>query len=175
MDKWKKIIGYENYEISDTGKVRRIAYNDIQSKTKFKLPYILKPSIETNNKYYKVTLYKDGKQKHLRINRLVALHFLEKIEGKEQVNHIDGNGFNNHYRNLEWCTMSENIRHRVKYLNPKFPSKEVSQYDLDGNFIKKYKSCEDAGRENNIYGVCIARCARGERKKYKNFVWKYCK
>ena len=175
MEEWKQIVEYENYEISNYGNVRRISYNDLQSKAKFRLPYILKPSIETNKKYYKVTLFKNGKQKHFSISRLVAIHFIENKENKNQVNHIDGNGFNNYYKNLEWCTMSENIRHRIKYLNPRFDEKEVNQYDLNDNFIKKYKSCEEAGRQNNIYGVCIARCARGERKKYKGYKWTYCK
>jgi predicted nucleic acid-binding OB-fold protein len=174
MEKWKQIKEYENYEISNFGNIRRIAYDDVQSKAKFKLPYILKPSIETDLKYFKVTLFKNGKAKHYRINRLVALHFIDNPLNKPEVNHKDGNGFNNHHTNLEWVTKSENIKHRIKYLNPKFTSKKVNQYDLNGNFIKEYKSCEEAGRQNNIYGVCVARCARGERKKYKNFIWKYC-
>jgi hypothetical protein len=48
------------------------------------------------------------------VHQLVALTFLEKIEGKDFVNHKDGNKKNNHYSNLEWCTNSENVLHMFR-------------------------------------------------------------
>jgi hypothetical protein len=36
------------------------------------------------------------------------------LEGKNEVNHIDGNKLNNHVSNLEWNNRSENIRHGFK-------------------------------------------------------------
>jgi predicted nucleic acid-binding OB-fold protein len=173
MNEWKEIKDFEGlYEVSIYGEVRRIAYDDVQSKAKFELPYILKPSKERFN-YLKVTLFKNGKPKIISIHRLVAKTFINNPENKLQVNHIDGNGNNNYYKNLEWCTMSENIIHRINYLNPKFTEKIVKQYDLNNKFIKKYKSCAEAGRQNNICGISVARCARGERTQYKSFIRKY--
>lgn len=46
------------------------------------------------------------------IQRLVALHFIDNPEGKPEVNHMDLDHFNNRAENLEWCTRSENVRHR---------------------------------------------------------------
>lgn len=45
------------------------------------------------------------------IHRLVALTFIPNTENKPEVNHIDNNPLNNHVKNLEWCTRSENVRH----------------------------------------------------------------
>ena len=39
----------------------------------------------------------------------VALAFCLKEQGKNYVNHIDGNPTNNKASNLEWCTQKENM------------------------------------------------------------------
>lgn len=41
--------------------------------------------------------------------------FTPKIAGKNFINHIDCNPANNNFNNLEWCTISENSRHGLKY------------------------------------------------------------
>jgi DNA-binding XRE family transcriptional regulator len=43
------------------------------------------------------------------------LHFIDNIENKPYVNHIDSNRSNCHYTNLEWTTASENNLHAFKY------------------------------------------------------------
>ncbi|CAG8646567.1 10968_t:CDS:2, partial [Diversispora eburnea] len=48
------------------------------------------------------------------VHRLVALTFCPKEEGKEYVNHIDGNPTNNKVSNLEWYTQKENAQHAVR-------------------------------------------------------------
>ncbi len=60
----------------------------------------------------RVTLGKPGnKNKMFRVHRLVATAFIQQIEGKELINHIDSNPINNDVSNLEWCTHSENLVH----------------------------------------------------------------
>lgn len=51
------------------------------------------------------------------IQRLVAYEFVGKPEDykKLQVNHADGDIWNNYYKNLEWCTPQENNIHKVLY------------------------------------------------------------
>jgi hypothetical protein len=88
-EKWKDIKGYEGYyEISNYGRVRsryQILTNQINS-----------------HKFYLVNLSVKGKGKSTRVHRLVAEAFIPKIEGKNDVFHIDGNLLNNHVNNLKW-------------------------------------------------------------------------
>ena len=74
---------------------------------------ILKPSMNTTG-YCKVKLVKDGTRKDYRIHRLVADAFLEREEGREFVNHKDGDKLNNNVQNLEWCTHKENMNHAIE-------------------------------------------------------------
>lgn len=98
-DTFKTIKDFPNYEVSNTGLVRNK-----------KRQRILKPS-PNGFGYYQVGLYREGKQKFLRVNRLVALAFIPNPLGKPYVNHINGRTTDNNVSNLEWCTQKENVRH----------------------------------------------------------------
>jgi group I intron endonuclease len=54
-------------------------------------------------------------------------------------------------------------------------SKKIYQYDLDGNFIRSYEACEEAGRYLNKNGSNISMCARGDRPTAYGFKWSYVK
>jgi hypothetical protein len=105
QEKWKKLKekGYENYSISNFGRVKNTR-TDI----------ILKP-YKNNFGYNTVNLYNTiiKKQKIFSIHRLVALYF---VKGNKSliVNHKDGNKLNNNYTNLEWVTYSENNSHAYR-------------------------------------------------------------
>lgn len=51
--------------------------------------------------------------------------------------------------------------------------KEVKQLTKDGKLIKTYESTAEAERQTGIKCRGIQNCARGERKTYKGYVWKY--
>lgn len=48
----------------------------------------------------------------------------------------------------------------------------IYQYDLEGNFIKKYIGRRDLDEKKYRY-KSIVDCARGEMKTYKNYVWSF--
>ena len=56
---------------------------------------------------------------------------------------------------------------RIKYYKP------VEQYDLLGNFIKKWESISDANRELNINNGHISAVCKGKRNITGGFIWKY--
>lgn len=67
--------------------------------------------------------------------------------------------------------VSESTKEKIKKAN----SKIILQYDLEGNFIKKWESVKEASVALNINYSCIGSCAKG-RKWYKTaggFIWKF--
>lgn len=66
------------------------------------------------NGYLLIKLCKNGDAKHKSVHRIVAETFIPNPQNKSQVNHINGNKKDNRIENLEWATMSENIRHAYK-------------------------------------------------------------
>lgn len=70
----------------------------------------LKPLIGRDGYLY-INTYSKGKNKRVVIHRLVAEAYITKKEGKNCVNHIDGNKQNNCVLNLEWVNHSENHLH----------------------------------------------------------------
>lgn len=61
-------------------------------------------------------------------HRAVAEAFLPKVEGKEYVNHKDGDRLNNYASNLEWVTASENTTHA--YERGAFVSRQLTDENL---------------------------------------------
>lgn len=117
---WKDVKGYEDYQISNYGRVktkqRNVRYTHaLTKKEHFRLTETRMLKIYSNNRtgYKFVQLYKDRKSKNITIHRLVANSFIEK-KGFNYVNHIDGNKHNNHYLNLEWCSNEYNHEHATK-------------------------------------------------------------
>jgi hypothetical protein len=162
---WKPIKDYEeHYEVSNTGKVRSYYYGN--------KPKLIKPYI-TNKGYFRVGLRKNKIRKGYSIHRLVAETFLIKIDGKEHLNHIDGNKLNNHVSNLEWCTNSENIKHAFD--NGLTTEKKVLQFDLKGNLIIEFNSLKEAAEKTKTKKNCISMCCTGyrNRKQANNFIWKF--
>lgn len=109
-----EIIDYPNYLIYDDGRVQN-------KKTK----RFLKQFFNKKDGYYLVALSKNGKRKNFTIHRLVGLHYLEKIEGKDCIDHIDRNKTNNHVSNLRWCNYSENNINKIIQSNNKLGIKNI--------------------------------------------------
>ena len=93
---WKKIERNDNYSINRQGQVR----NDRTGRIK-------KPTLNKNNQYLMIDLYKNNKPEKITIHRLVAEAFIPNPEGKLTVDHIDGVRQNNAIDNLRWATYSE--------------------------------------------------------------------
>lgn len=104
MEEWKVIKEAPDYMISNCGRVKSL---------KRGREYILADRQSTDG-YLNVALTMNGKAKYYRVSRLVAQYFVPNPKNKPSVNHIDGNKLNNHYTNLEWTTMHEQMEHAYK-------------------------------------------------------------
>ena len=111
---WRDVVGYEGlYEVSNTGVVRTHE-NKTTSNARYKERKWKQRTLKDktpNGRDVRVSLWKDGKGKDWLVHRLVGQAFIPKIEGKDSINHIDGNPKNNRVSNLEWCDHKENNNH----------------------------------------------------------------
>jgi len=91
-EKWKTIEGFEEYSVSDYGRVKRVKLLRLGEMSGY-------PSVSL------------GALHTAAVHKLVAKAFLPEIEGKSWVNHKDTDRRNNFVSNLERCTPKENSEH----------------------------------------------------------------
>lgn len=113
LEIWKDIKGFETqYQISSFGNIRSLDRYD--NCNRFRNGRLLIKSKEKDGYEY-ITLWKNSKSKSYFIHRLVAYAFLNlPLDNNFVVNHIDGNKQNNHYKNLEWLSVRDNVIHALK-------------------------------------------------------------
>lgn len=169
MEIWKNVKDYEGiYYVSNLGNVKRIYKN--------KKERLLKPSFDKCG-YLKARLSKNNKSIQKFIHRLVAEAFIPNPNNLPQVNHKNEIKTDNRVENLEWCTQKYNILYgTAKIREAKTKHRYyVEQYDLNGNFIKKWHSLKDIEKntkykKNNIQQNCL-----GNNKTAYGYLWKYVK
>ena len=176
METWKNIKGYEGlYQVSDQGRVKSLErkIHHWRGGERVQKERIMK-QVVTHNGYLRVGLRVDGKQKMLRVHRLVCEAFHENPENKPEVNHINENKTDNRAVNLEWCTAKENCTHGSRNERvAKALSKPVAQYAQDGELVKIWPSAIEVQRQAGFNHGYICETANGKRKKAYGFIWKY--
>lgn len=143
---WKDVQGFEGrYQVSNMGRVRGLDRWTLDERPHFVKGMMLKPSLNKGKGYLRVSL-SDGhrKYKHYEVHRLVALHFVPGYKEGLVVNHKNEIKTDNRAENLEWCTFQYNLNYSDVSA---WKRKPVYQYDLDGNFIKKFKCGNQAEQE----------------------------
>lgn len=103
---WRPVVGYEGlYEVSSLARVRRA-----RAHRQWPAGRLLKPQGRYDGRVV-VGLRRDGRSKIKLVHVLVAEAFIGPRPPGREVNHRDGDKFNNLPGNLEWTTRLENVRH----------------------------------------------------------------
>ena len=137
MERWKKIDGYDNYSVSDMGRVR----NDITGR-------ILKPQMRKG--YLRVCVYNDVK-KYLTLSRIVAEAFIPNPQNYQFVNHKNEDTTDNRVENLEWCDRLYNNTYGTRCDRVKH-SLQQHQYNQRGCIVDgvQYHSIHSAERHCSV-------------------------
>lgn len=172
---WKDIKGWEGlYQVSNMGRVKSLPKLKKTPTTTFMTKEIIKKANICKG-YLRLGLKKDGITKSYFVHCLVAQAFLGDANGLT-VNHKDENKKNNSVENLEYLSIGENIRYgtgiqrsaKSRTDNP-LTGTAVNQYTLDGTFVKRYISINQAKRENNFCKENISLCCCHKRNQSKWF------
>lgn len=165
---WKDIEFNPNYEVSDSGIVRRKSNKNV-----------LKGCITSGYRSVKLT-FENSKQQRFYVHRLVALYFIPNEDKRKTfVNHKNGDKMDNRVENLEWVTPRENnLRYYQKIKQDKKERKNggkaipVIQYDLNKNELAIYPSMKKASEATGISIVQIARCVHQEIERAGDYIFK---
>ena len=134
MEHWKKYIsGF--YEASNYGRIRSIdRWVSFRGTPATRKGVVLSPT-KNSKGYYAVVICVDGSRKTESVHRIIASVFVPNPFDFPEVNHIDGNPYNNRAENLEWCTAEMNREHAqingfISVGNVKLTASEVAEIKL---------------------------------------------
>ena len=104
-----EITGFKDYFITKQGEVfsnKRSTLNEMVLKV-------------DKDGYLEVGLYRNNKRYFRRVHRLVGKTFIPNPNKYPQINHKNGIVDDNRVENLEWCTLTQNMRHSFNVLGRK--------------------------------------------------------
>ena len=145
-------MGYDNYDVSNQGRVRK------HNKTSTRLMMVR--TTPAGHAYTRLTA--DGVQSTHSIAKLVleAFRAPKLVDEANYILHLDGDRTNNHIDNLRWTTRGNAIRYHRSYIRES-KSKYCTQRPLiEMSSRQLYKSVLEAARELaippiDIYNQCM--------------------
>lgn len=162
-NEWAAITGAPGYEVSRSGSIRN-AKSGIELTQRITLGYAY------------VAIQVGGKSVKKRVHRLVAEAFIPNPEGKDEVNHIDGNKLNNSVENLEWCTTSENLIHSYKTglrnINTSEANKKRRRKVVRDDGVS-FQSVTEAAHSLHVTISQMSKILRGARKSHDGHGYQY--
>ncbi len=147
---------HPGYGITEDFRIIRYAYKDTIGRNRKEVEI----SVNYNAEYAQLDIQKGGSRGTAKLHRLIALTFLPNPDKLPQVNHKDGNKFNNSLDNLEWVSAADNVIHSYqaglasnkgeKHPRAKFKASEIPEI----HFFRSQGWTLKAIAE--LYGVCLS-------------------
>lgn len=111
MTEWRTIRDWPAYEVSDTGRVRRVVAGKRGGFVGERKPYLTKTG------YVYIVLRNGDEKCALGVHRLVceAFHGPSPFDGAQAL-HYDGDKQHNHKLNVRWGTRSENEQDKIRHV-----------------------------------------------------------
>ena len=86
----------------------------------------------------------------------------QSVPAGMQIDHIDGNKSNNFISNLRLVSPSDNMKNAHLNDNNNLNSIEISAYDKDGNFVKKYRTIQEAADDIGVTHAAVRTASERE-------------
>lgn len=155
IEEWKPIKDFENYQISNHGRVKSLR-NDI----------ILKPAISRKG-YLRITLCDSGFEKGASIHRLVmeTFHPIQDMK-KFGINHINEIKTDNFDKNLEWISLLDNNNFGTRTAKTRKPVVCIETGAI-------YNSIKQAAEFTGACLTSIGDCCHGRRETAGGLHWKF--
>lgn len=175
---WANVNGFDGiYMVSTLGRIKsleRISKSTNKEKIENR---IIK---QTENTYLSVNLTNGSYRRFNPVHISVATAFIANPENKPQVNHKDGDKWNNVVDNLEWATAKENAQHSYHVLGNKgslngvfgerHPTSRKVYCETTGI---TYGSIREAARSLNVNHGRISGVCLGIEKSVNGLTFKY--
>lgn len=189
MEEWRDVVTWMNgtkysfagfYQVSNLGVIRSVEHVD-------RLGRVRKSKIKKlqrgKSDYRAVTLCKNGHTKTFTVHKIVWESFMGMVPAGYQINHLNENIFDNRLENLSVVTPQENTNYGSHNLhvaesqkNRADLSKEVLQYDLEGNLLKIWPSAKEIqrvlGYPNTNITACCNKTKYHDRQYAYGYIWK---
>jgi flavin-dependent thymidylate synthase len=139
QEEWVLVDGYDNYEISNMGRVRSLVdpggeTNGVAGGVIILARPRLKIQCPDKHGYLVVSLSKDSKTKAFQVHKLVLNAFVGPAPIGFEARHLNNNRFDNRLSNIEWNTRRRNIDDRME---------TGCNQTIDAAFIKPIEWCRD--------------------------------